>query len=156
MAIIGFQNPFTLAKTIGFRCWPSWLQRHDLDDLFNGADAARECNKGVRPLEHLVLELNMPEAQVRARGFDILNKGRLDAVLDDVYQQFRDANARGVTAMHTAYGWYGHWFMFLRPDNYPSEISDIVLANAARKFDFGRKAFRLMPCATHPAASTLK
>ncbi|WP_441229640.1 TniQ family protein [Tardiphaga sp. 215_C5_N2_1] len=100
-------------------------------------------------------ELDMPEVQVRARGFEILKHRRLDGLLDNVYDQFLRSGHNGVAKMHTAYGWYGHWFSFLRPENYPSEISDLVLANAERKFDVRRGAFRQMRFAAHPIASTL-
>jgi len=76
-------------------------------------------------------------------------------VLDNVYDQFLASGDHTVARLHTAYGWFGHWFSFLRPDNYPREISDVVLANAARKFDVTPKTFRLVPYAAHPVSCTL-
>jgi hypothetical protein len=100
-------------------------------------------------------DLEMPEAEVRARGFEILKTRRLDKVLDNVYDQFLASGDHTVARLHTAYGWFGHWFSFLRPDNYPTEISNVVLANAERKFDVTPKTFRLVPHAAHPVSCTL-
>ncbi len=99
--------------------------------------------------------LDCPEVEVRARGFQILKYETLDDVLDDIYHQFKISGHRSIVALHTAYGWYGHWFTFLRPENYPREISDVVLSNAERKFVVRRKARWLLPYNSHAASTTL-
>jgi len=100
-------------------------------------------------------EFEMPAAEVRARGFQILKHQRLDEVLDRVYQQFLRSGDRRVINLHTAYGWFGYWFSFIRPANFSQEISRIIIANASRKFDVKQKPLRLLPWVAHPVSSVL-
>lgn len=100
-------------------------------------------------------DLEVPAVEVRARGFQILKHSRLDGVLDRIYGEFVKSGNRSTPTIHTAYGWFGHWFAFVKPSNFSEEISEIVMANASRKFDVKRKAFHALPYASYQISSAI-
>ncbi|WP_080964156.1 TniQ family protein [Rhodopseudomonas palustris] len=84
---------------------------------------------------------DVPEAEVRARGFKTLKDNGLDRLLDRVHNDFLKSGDSHVITMRTAYGWFGYWFSSLSPETLPAEIIDTVVSNASRKFDVKRRSY---------------
>ncbi|MBN9598742.1 MAG: TniQ family protein [Afipia sp.] len=86
-------------------------------------------------------DFEIPEAEVRARGFRILHESRLDAVLDKVYEEFMRSKPSATASVHSAYGWFGRWFTSRKSENFSKGIAEIIIANASRKFQVQRGTF---------------
>lgn len=95
----------------------------------------------------------IPEAKVRARGFRILESGRLDYVLDKVYSEFIRSKSPKHAAVHSAYGWFGQWFTARKSEKFSPGLAEILLTNASRKFEVNPRTFPTLVQA--PRAFTL-
>jgi site-specific recombinase XerD len=95
---------------------------------------------------------DVPEAEVRARGFKTMKDDGLDRLLDRVHNEFLKSGDSHVITMQTAYGWFGYWFSSLSPETLPAEIIDTVVSNASRKFAVRRNSYH--PCHWPTAPST--
>ncbi|QLH71838.1 TniQ family protein [Rhodopseudomonas palustris] len=79
-----------------------------------------------------------PAHEIRAAGFRILQSGRLDQLLDEVYGQYLAEKTKNYAETYrTIYGFFGEWFKVWYNSKYFVEgarpFADIVIANAARK-----------------------
>jgi hypothetical protein len=50
--------------------------------------------------------------------------------------------------LDNAYGWFGNWFRFLKPESFAAHIAEIVVENASRKFQIRQRELRTIPRAT--------
>lgn len=67
------------------------------------------------------------------QAFLLRTDARLDAVLNRVHQEFMASPSGKPPTIKTAYGWFGHWWTSVNPENLSKEIAVIVLANASRR-----------------------
>ncbi|WP_454003131.1 hypothetical protein [Afipia felis] len=58
-------------------------------------------------------DCGLTEADVRARGLRVLRDGKLDAVLDKVFDEFHSSGSRKKMTIHNAYGWFAYWFTLM-------------------------------------------
>ncbi|WP_454000462.1 TniQ family protein [Afipia felis] len=87
-------------------------------------------------------DFDEPEAVVRARGFRVLKQGRLGEILDRVYESFRSSRSDMPETIKNAYGWFGDWVEDLRPESFAGYFGEILVANAAQKFQIKEKELR--------------
>lgn len=99
-------------------------------------------------------DFDRPTAEVRALGYQILEQSRLDEVLDKVHREFLLSTSSKPSSVHSAYGWFGHWFTFRKAEKFSKGLAEIVLANASRKFQVQRGTFPTLVRESH-LSSTL-
>ncbi|WP_338633194.1 TniQ family protein [Afipia carboxidovorans] len=90
-------------------------------------------------------DLEESDSEVRARGFRVLKQNQLDDVLDRVYEGFRSSRSYMPETIKNAYGWFGDWVEDLRSRSLAVHFGEILITNAARKFQIKEKELRRVP-----------
>ncbi len=86
-------------------------------------------------------DFDIPTAEVRARGYRVLESNSLGDVLEKVYRGFVRTKSSKPAALHSAYGWFGHWFTFRKAEKFSKGLAEIILAHASANFQVQRGSF---------------
>ncbi len=79
-------------------------------------------------------KLGIEERNLQQIGFAILREGRLDEVLDRLWNEYKAQVDRKHDGFTTAYGWFYHWFNCKGGREYSPLLADAFLTHGAERF----------------------
>ena len=82
--------------------------------------------------------LGISAERLRARGFEILRDGRLEAVLDRFWTEYKALGGEHNDAFTSAYGWFYHWFNCKGNYKFSPLLAEVFARHGAARFTIVR------------------